>query len=294
MIQLLKRYQINEEKYNDCVVNSLQSRIYACSWYLDIVADNWDVLVLNDYEAVMPLPIRKKYGITYVYPPFWLLELGMFSVTKEASIKDFNNFLFKKYNFVELKLNTENIIKNSIRVFYEKELQYLELSNNYQSIFNQYKKDKKKAIRRAIENHQLKENWKGSPSELISLFKKNIASRVSKLTENDYCILSNLLKECLKRNKGELLTIYDNSGKAVGAGFFLKHKERVTILVSATDMKYKTKGVNSFLIDRAIYKYHQKFKTFHFGGSSIKSIASFFKSFGAETENYFFVKKRLL
>ena len=31
--------------------------------YLDIICENWDALILNDYEAVMPLPSYKKVWI---------------------------------------------------------------------------------------------------------------------------------------------------------------------------------------------------------------------------------------
>ena len=67
MIHYVKREDLEVAKYNDCIENSIQSRIYAFSWYLDIVADNWDVLVLNDYEAVMPVPFRRKFGVNYVF-----------------------------------------------------------------------------------------------------------------------------------------------------------------------------------------------------------------------------------
>ena len=79
MIKYLTRSHVNIEKYNNCISNAVNSRIYAYSWYLDIVADeNWDVLVLDDYVAVMPLPKRRKYFINYVYTPFWVLQLGIF------------------------------------------------------------------------------------------------------------------------------------------------------------------------------------------------------------------------
>ena len=58
--------KIDEVKYNECIESAANSRIYAYSWYLDIVADNWDVLVLNDYEALMPLPWRSKFFIKYI------------------------------------------------------------------------------------------------------------------------------------------------------------------------------------------------------------------------------------
>ena len=79
MITYLTRTQLNKNEYDNCIHNAPQSKVYALSWYLDIVADNWGALVLNNYEAVMPLPWRKKYGICYVYPPCWTQQLGVFS-----------------------------------------------------------------------------------------------------------------------------------------------------------------------------------------------------------------------
>ena len=79
MIRIIKRRDLDLQKYDSCIDESLQSRIFAFSWYLDVTVEHWQVAVLNDYEAVMPLPVRQKFGITYVYPPFWILELGIFS-----------------------------------------------------------------------------------------------------------------------------------------------------------------------------------------------------------------------
>ena len=110
MIRLVKRTQLDEKKYNHCISNSFENRIFAYSWYLDAVTDSWEVLVCKDYSAVMPLPFRIKYGIKYVYPPFWVLELGMFSQSDENSINEFISILSKNYQFVELKLNTKNYL----------------------------------------------------------------------------------------------------------------------------------------------------------------------------------------
>jgi hypothetical protein len=52
---------------------------YAYSWYLDTIHEEWAALVEGDYERVMPLPVRKKYGITYCYQPFFAQQLGVFS-----------------------------------------------------------------------------------------------------------------------------------------------------------------------------------------------------------------------
>lgn len=72
MIQYVKRDAIDLTKYNNCVATAIQSRIYAYSWYLDVVAENWDVLVLNDYEAVVPLPFKVKFQLKYISQPFFV------------------------------------------------------------------------------------------------------------------------------------------------------------------------------------------------------------------------------
>ena len=111
MIQLIERENINIEKYDTCVEKSEQSRVFAYSWYLDIVSDNWCVLVFQDYEAVMPLPFRKKYGIKYVYPPFWLIELGVFSQGKNI-LNDFLNEAFKRFNIPDLGSHLQIIVSS--------------------------------------------------------------------------------------------------------------------------------------------------------------------------------------
>ncbi len=42
------------------------------------MAKQWDALVWNDYEAVMPLTWNRKYGIAYLYQPFLTAQLGVF------------------------------------------------------------------------------------------------------------------------------------------------------------------------------------------------------------------------
>ena len=148
MIQYVKRQHLDVSKYDFCIENSSQSRIYAFSWYLDIVADHWDVLVLDDYEAVMPVPWKKKYGIKYVYPPFWLLELGVFSLDVNLNIQPFFDFLFSEFRFVESRLNRDanQYQKES---FLDKEIQVLPLNLEYDFLIKNFRKDRRKDLVKA-------------------------------------------------------------------------------------------------------------------------------------------------
>jgi len=69
MIKYLKHTEINYAAWDACVKQSPNALLYAYSWFLDMAADQWDALVYGNYDAVMPLPWRKKWGIQYLYQP---------------------------------------------------------------------------------------------------------------------------------------------------------------------------------------------------------------------------------
>tara|TARA_R110001592_G_scaffold6645_7_gene35790 strand:- start:1764 stop:2669 length:906 start_codon:yes stop_codon:yes gene_type:complete len=284
MINYIKRKDLDVTKYDACIENSIQSRISAFSWYLDIVADHWDVLVLDDYKAVMPITWRKKAGIKYVYPPLWLLELGVFSLDESQDIQPFLAILYSKFKFIELRLNTENKFLKLASLI-PKQFQYLDLKIGYEAILKGYNRNRKRELVKA-NNHHLIENWTDNPDKLITIFKENIAERVKGISDKDYANLLKLMNLALKNGVGELLTIYDANNKLLAAAFFLKHKNKVTQLVCASDLSNRKNGVHTFFNDRAIFKYQPHFDIYNFGGSSMENIANYYVSFGSQTEEY--------
>lgn len=285
MIKYIHRNELDDVKYDECIEKSSQSLVYAYSWYLDITIEHWDVLVLNDYQVVMPIPNTKKYFVKYVYPPFWILQLGIFSQVDNYDKGSFINCLKRKFKFVELRLNSKNDIDSLSKI---NQFQELQLTSDYDSIKETYKSDRKKDLKRAAKNH-LSEKWRDSPKNLINLFKNNVGKRTSNIGEQDYETLNRLMNTCIDRGVGEVLSIYETD-KLVASAFFLKNKKTITILCSSTDFTNRKNGANTFLIDRAICKYQQDYEMFNFGGSSIESIANYFLSFGAESVNYEFLK----
>ena len=284
MVQYIKRKDLNIEKYNACIENSIQSKIYAFTWYLDIVADNWDALVLDDYEAVMPVPWRKKYFIKYVYQPLWTLELGVFS----KEVVDENEFLielFDAFRYTDLRMNTQNSFSMFEENRIEKQFQFLSLKTDYQTILKNYNRNRKRELTKAKKN-DLIENWNDNPEKLITIFKANIAKRVKGIKSKDFLNLLKLMKVLIDKKAGNLLTIYDTKNNLVAAAFFLKYKGEVIQLVCASDVKNRKNGAHTFFNDRAIFKYQPTFKKYNFGGSSMESIGAYYKTFGAKTIVY--------
>lgn len=78
MIRFLTHSEIDPEKWNQTVRNSLSPTIFAAYELLDLLTgdDTWHALVEDDYETVMPLPTRKKGVLKYVYTPFFVRQNG--------------------------------------------------------------------------------------------------------------------------------------------------------------------------------------------------------------------------
>src|SRR5277367_495617 len=54
-IKYLVRSEIDTEKWDRCILNASNGLIYARSFYLDSMAENWSALVEGDFQNVMPL-----------------------------------------------------------------------------------------------------------------------------------------------------------------------------------------------------------------------------------------------
>ena len=110
--QYLSHHQINQLLWAEFIDNAQNSMPYAYSWYLNTVAPNaCNPFVLLYSLAVIPLPPRTKWSIVpYIYQPYWLQQLGIFS-TFALSDNLINNFLKKipvEFKLVDICLNEGN------------------------------------------------------------------------------------------------------------------------------------------------------------------------------------------
>ncbi|GIV44116.1 MAG: hypothetical protein KatS3mg035_1239 [Bacteroidia bacterium] len=79
----LKRSQINDDLWNECVKNAKNPRIYALTWYLDSVCEEWYGITNANYDFVFPVPIAWKWGIIpWVAQPPFCQQLGVFFFSK--------------------------------------------------------------------------------------------------------------------------------------------------------------------------------------------------------------------
>ena len=288
MIRFVKHKDLETDKWDVCIRKSVNCMPYAFSWYLDIVVDEWDALVLNDYEAVFPLPKKNKFSITYSSTPFWVQQLGLFSKTSSGlkRLADFVKTIPKEYKFIELNLNFDSVLENFDGVKLRVNTNYvLQLDKPYLEQSSIYSKNLKRNLKKANSNSlQLFKN--DSPTGLIKLFREDKGKDIKHFTNLDYKKLESIMHVAIHKHCGQVLMAYDEGNRPVAGMFLLFSTTRVVLLFTGNSKEGKQLSAMPFLIDSFIKQASNSGLVFDFEGSNDLNLARFYRSFGAIDEPY--------
>jgi hypothetical protein len=284
-IKYIKHADIDSEKWQQCIENAPNSRLYANEWHLDRTAEIWDALIWGDYEYVMPLPVRTKMSISYVYQPLYSQQLGIFPAPGNQIATTFYQTLYKAFRYTDIQINSENpIIKSDNSISFSPRKNYLlPLNHDYNSISSNYSKNTKRNIAKANQNNL--NLIAGIRLEDFLEFKKENLS--TKLSKADFGKLKNIVAFGQYKGIGEVYGVYSPDNKLCAAVYFCRWKDRVIYLNAASSNSGKELGAMYFLLDNFIRTNAGRELKIDFEGSMIPGVERFYKGFGAMAETYF-------
>ena len=271
-------------KWDKCIERSKNSMPYAYSWYLNLVCDNWDALVYNDYEAVMPLPWKSWFGLKYITNPYFCQQLGVFYTQKILDVDVFVNAIPRKFVYVSLNLNVANghskfaVKKNSN---YELEI------NDIEFLRNKYSKSQVKNINKAknkgVELSANVDSYSQYSDKKAIEAKAFMNSSMLALERQIMCALINT-------SKGRIYSVSFN-GQNCCSVFLIVSDKRLILLSSYSDKIGKSKRAYFLLLDHIFSLPNFAGFTFDFEGSNIQSIADRNARFGATLTNYYTIRR---
>lgn len=286
MISCLENKAIDKPKWDALIAEC--GNIYAYSWYLDIVHPGWGALVKDNYQAVMPLTGGKKFGVNYLFQPFFVQQLGVFSKTPmtEGKLKVFLDAIPEKYRFCELRLNESNTLDNDIEGFdYHRNI-LLDLNQDIQSLRANYHQNTKRNLAKA-ENHNLHLLETVQPQQVVDLFHNNRGALLGKWGNAEYGVLLRLVEEAEKHDAAFVLGVTDQEGgDPLCAAIFMQTNDRITFLFSGLNEEGKQCQAMTYLIDQVIQRHAKQPITFDFEGSDNDNLARFYLGFGGREVRY--------
>lgn len=284
MIRRLKYNEIDFDKYSKCLENSAQKNWYARKEVLDQLSGNWHILVYNDYEAVMPVPLKRKFALNLVVMPLFCQQLGIFSSKDDFKINDqFLNFLKNRYNIFSYSFNHYNSFSQDL----DKKKNYtIQISDYILLRRKKYFKGRKSTAKCA--QHLIYKEIDFS-EESFSFMQKNFKG-LSK--DGDVEKYRKYLNFLYTNNSLKLSGAYLDE-KLINIAVLIDEKDQLSLLGLINDEEYKDENGPSFLIDKILSLYIHE-KKFNFMGSNIRGIEVFFKSFGAELQEYPTLENKIL
>lgn len=283
----LKNKQIDKTKWDTCIATASNGLIYGYSYYLDAMSKHWDGLVLNNYKAVMPITWNRKYGIYYLYQPFFTASLGVFGNNLSAEIvKQFLESIPVKYKYWDIYLNSGNLFTLPTFKFYQKSNYVLNLNNNYEKLTAAFSQNHIRNIKRAIKSGCT--IHKNIPViEVIRLAKKQ---HFSSITNADYKNFQKLYEYLHSQKQATTYGVYNSKKELISSCvYFLSHNRAYYILVG-NHPAGRTSGASHFLINTFIHDHANQNLLLDFEGSEINSLAEFYRKFGAKEEKYAAIK----
>ncbi len=275
MIKRLKYHEIDFEKYDKCIENSVQRNFYAQKIVLDHLCENWELLIYNDYEFVMPIPIKKKMGFSFVVMPLFLQQLGVFGKQNSHSINNkFFIFFQKKYRTINYYYNFHNVFEPSVRL----KKNYFIKRNDYVILRKKYFKGRKSTVKSAQKLELRKISLNNDVLRYIRLNNKGLEKN------KDLKKFENYLK-FLHENKFLKLFAAVKDEEIASLAVIIDCNSEFSSLGIINNKDLKEENGASFVID-AILKENIYEKSFNFMGGNIRGQEVFFKSFGAELQQY--------
>jgi hypothetical protein len=281
-----QRNEIDIHKWDECITKASNGLIYAYSFYLDHVADNWDALILNDYEAVMPLPWRKKFGIYYLYQPSFAAQLGLFgnTITKDL----FENFLKAvpaKFKLWELSFNHQNLFYLEDFDLFERMNYVLPLNQPYEKLYDKYRENIKRNIKNSIQYGCHVKTGIGL-NDIIQLARQ----QPNAVSEKEFQKFEKLYQQLKEQSAAKTYGIFSNKDELLASCVFTFSHNRAYYILVGNHPNGRTLGASHALVDAFIKDHSEQNLLLDFEGSDIRNLAFFYSSFGASEEKYTAIK----
>lgn len=283
-IQYFQQAEIDKTKWDACIETAANGLIYGYSFYLDHMSENWDALVLNDYEAVMPLTWKKKYGIKYLYQPFLTAQSGVFgnNITERLA-EEFILSIPDCFRYIDISLNAGNISGLRNGVINYRANYILNLNKPYPDLKNNYKDNIIRNIKKAEKTGFTVEN--DFNVEIVINLAVDQMINYNKISDGQVTRFRNLYQYLKQKNMASTFGVKFNNIFLATCVFFNSHNRFYYILVG-NHPDGKTSGASHALLDAFIKEQATSNKLLDFEGSDIPGLALFYSSFGATLENY--------
>lgn len=270
-MKIIERVHLDVDKWNELVSKHSGASFFSYSWYLDAVAENWCVLVNDDYSSGVALPYTNRMGVEILYIPIFGRFMKVFGKINPLGL----DAIKQRFKVREISTETE-LFGNSSRRSY----QVIEDHDN-RNLSSQAKRSLKKAEKEGVKvqfTNEYTTILKAIRNELEGKFKGVDKERINRLE-----MLFKSAKEF-----GFLCVFEVSDGSEAGGIVCFQDENQLLYVKGACPEKLKRNGGMYLALNSAIEHAMEKGLQFDFGGSNIDGVKRFNHNLGGSDREYFY------
>ena len=310
--EILHYSAIDPQKWDAFIDESPQGMIYHKYHYISNLSADWQAVVIRNgqqFLAVFPFELKKKYGISYsmqpVFAQYWGICLGATSSKISRSYE-----LKKQYT----KLLLDKLPKK-IRLFnyhFSPKFDYplpllwsgyklvprytyqIDIDKTEEEIWAEFAENTRRDIKKAQKSNIIIQPHSNFDT-LMNIGERSWGTNVKNVKPEQYSALKNVYNHFAQTAESYLLTANSGNGDIAAGILFFAFKDTTIYYFGGTAPEYKHSGAMSLIIWEAIKKARNSgYKVFDFDGSMIEPIERFLRGFGAVPVPYMRVQKNTL
>lgn len=289
-IQFLTNNEINKQLWNDCIKASPNGLIYVESFYLDNICMGWNAVTGENYEWVLPITYKTKWGIPYLYQPPFTQQLGVFAKPNVyVPYSQIIEYLQQHYKFWEISWNYATPdFASSLHIVGATNF-ILDLSQKHEDIQAKYHNILTKNLKQN-KRHELRYCPVENYHTCIQLYKKQYGNRIRHVKETDYQNFSNICKYLHQQKMIICREAVNKKDELLSSVLLLTDGKRLYNIMNVTTAEGRKINANHFLLDAVIREFSDRDLVFDFEGSDLPGVKSFYEYFGGENQPYFMIK----
>lgn len=286
--KLLDHHQIDKTLWDACVSASQRPDIYAFSWFLDIECPCWKAIVYGDYEAVFPLPHRKRYRfIDALIIGYLTKDYIIYSQRPDIQLDhSLVVKILKSYRFITISLSGVDLGHFPTKYITEKKRQILDFETPHK-----YPSKRLRESLKIAEKASFVMSYDIDRTETVSFIKGHLFQRENLDAEILYKSLDHLIEYAIQNNIGRCAGIYKDH-KLSAVIFYMVFNQRLYFVQNAIDDQSKRLAGMHWMFYNIIEKHRHEIKSVDFFGSNNEKIRLFIRNFSNEEINYQFVQKK--
>lgn len=303
--EVVKLSKNEYDKWNEFVDESPQGTIFNKTWYLEAVQAKFKIYVCidkgNNILGGMVLP-ESKTG--YFSMPTLTQALGI--LVQDFSELKYVNKISKEKDIIESLVNVIPNFKNySINFNYNftnwlpfmwkgynqycKYTYVIESLSNLDNIFNGFRENTKRNIRKALKSNLIVTS--NLPLENFYEINKKTFERQGMDIPYSYEFIKHFDDVMVKNNARKIFFVIDDNGCISANNYIIYDNKSAFYLMGGINNNIKNNGASSLAMWEAIQFCSKVTKKFDFEGSCIRNIEEFFRGFGGIQKMYFNIWK---